>query len=281
MSPASLGIVTDSTCDIPNYLAAEHGIEVVPSVIVIEGRQYADGEGMTRKEFYERLPGFKSPPTTAAPSIGEFAARYRRLFEQGCSHVLSIHAAGALTAMVGTAQQAAHDFADRVTVVDSLSLSLGLGFQVLAAAQAAEDGMEAALSAIESTRRRLHLFAVLDTLEYARRSGRLPPAIKIFGAALPLKPLIELTDGEIKTIGAVRTTRQADDRMASFFKSGGTFERLAILHTGAEPRARQFLDRIMHDHNRTLPREILMVDVTTVIGAHAGPNGLGFAAVRV
>jgi fatty acid kinase fatty acid binding subunit len=275
-----LGIVTDSTCDLPQDLVEQHAIEVVPAVMVVDGVQLADGLGISRHEFYLRLPGFVRPPTTAAPSIGEFKARYLQLLDAGCSHVISIHAAGALTAMVSTAKQAADDFPGRISVVDSLSLSLGLGYQALAAAQAAPEGLEAALAAIESTRRRLHLFAVLDSLEYARRSGRLPAALTMFGALLHIKPLIELTGGEIKTIGAVRTTKQSEERMAAFFGSGGTFERLAILHTGAEARARGFLDRIMRAHGPSLPREILMVNVTTVIGAHAGPNALGFAAVQ-
>src|SRR5512143_2390467 len=97
-----LGIVTDSTCDLPPDLVEQHGIEVVPAVMVVDGVQLADGQGMSRQEFYRRLPGFVRPPTTAAPSIGEFKARYLRMFDQGCSNVISVHAAGALTAMVGT-----------------------------------------------------------------------------------------------------------------------------------------------------------------------------------
>lgn len=274
-----LGLVTDSTSDLPEYLVEQYGIEVVPSILVIEGREYADGQGLSRAEFYKRLPEFKPHPTTAAPSIGEFTSRYRRLFDRGCDRLISVHAASPLTAMVATAQQAARDFGDRVIVVDSLSTSLGLGFQALAAAEVVDDGLEAALSAIESTRRRLHVFAVLDTLEYVRRSGRVPTTLTIFGTMLQVKPLIELTDGRVKTIGSVRTTKQANERMAAFFRSGGPFERLAILHTGAEPRAREFLDAIMHEHGRSFPRDILMVNVTPVIGAHVGPNGLGFVAV--
>jgi DegV family protein with EDD domain len=167
-----------------------------------------------------------------------------------------------------------------VTVVDSLSLSLGLGFQVLAAAEAAQDGLEAAVLALESTRRRLHLFAVLDTLEYARRSGRLPAPLSILGGLLHIKPLIELTDGEIKTIAAVRTANRATGRMADFFHSGGPFERLAILHSDSEAKAREFLQRIMQDSSQALPRDILMVNVTPVIGTHVGPHALGFVAVR-
>jgi DegV family protein with EDD domain len=279
MGRMKVGIVTDSTCDLPDYLVEQHGLEVVPSILVIEGREYADGTGLSRREFYQRLSTFKSPPTTAAPSIGEFSARYQRLLNQDCDHILSIHAAGALTAMVSTAQQAARELGGRVTVVDSRSLSLGLGFQVLAAAEAAEDGLQAALLAIESTRRRLHVFAALDTLHHARRSGRLPGTLAIFGSVLHVKPLIELTNGEIETIGAVRTSKQADERMAAFFRPGRKMERLAILHTGAESRARLFLDAIMRQSSLSLPRDILMVNVTTVIGTHVGPNGLGFAAV--
>ncbi len=275
-----LGIVTDSTSDLPEDLIDQYGLEVVPSILVLDGREYADGAGISRQEFYARLPHFKIPPTTAAPSIGEFSSRYQRLLDSGCQHVLSIHAAGALTAIGEAARQAARDFEALITVIDSQSLTLGLGFQVLAAAEAAVNGLQAALAAVESTRSRLHLFAVLDTLDYARRSGRIPAAMTIFGGMLHVKPMIELTQGVIKSVGALRTTGQANARMAAFFRSGGPFERLAILHTGAEPRARQFLQQVMRESSRSLPRDILMVNVTPVIGAHVGPNGLGFVAVR-
>ncbi len=275
-----LGIVSDSTCDLPSYLVEQYNLEVVPSILILDGVEYADGAGLSRDEFYRRLPHFKTQPTTAAPSIGEFAMRYERLLHNGCEHVISIHAAGTLTSMVNTAQQAADNFPKRVTIVDSLSLSLGLGFQVLAAAEAAEGGLESALAAIELTRLRLHVFAALDTMEYVRRSGRVPGAIGMLGGLLRIKPVIELSDGAVKAIGAVRTTKQANERMFNFMKSGGKLERLAILHTSAENRAREFLNRIMHEMSLSLPRDILMVNVTTVIGTHVGPNGLGFAAVR-
>ena len=275
-----LGIVTDSTCDLPEYLVEQYALEVVPSILILDGKEYADGRGISRDEFYARLPAFQTPPTTAAPSIGEFSSRYRKLLDRGCDHILSIHAPSALTSIISTAQQAAREFSDRITVADSLSLSLGLGFQVLAAAEAAEAGLAAALAAIASARERLHVFAALDTMEYVRRSGRVPAAVTILGGALRINPLIELTDGQIKTIGAVRTAKQADERMLNFLKSGGQLERLAILHTGAEARAHQFLDRLMREVSQSVPRELLMVNVTPVIGTHVGPNGLGFAAVR-
>lgn len=277
-----LGLVTDSTSDLPADLIQRFGLEVVPSILVIDGRQYADGEGIRRADFYARLPSMEKFPTTAAPSIGEFSARYQRLLEAGCDHILSIHAASQLTAICSIAAQAAKEFPGKITVVDSGSLSLGLGFQTLAAAESAETGagLEGALAAIESTRRRLHVSAALDTMDFLRRSGRVPAAITLLGGMLNIKPMIELSEGQIKAIGAVRTTSQADERMAAFLKAGLPLERLAILHTGAETRARNFLHRLMDECRRELPRDILIVNVTPVIGAHVGPNGLGFAAVR-
>src|SRR5687768_4047813 len=275
-----LGILTDSTSDIPNYLIEQHELEVVPSLLIIDGKEYADGISISREEFYRKLPSLKTQPTTAAPSIGDFSTRYESLLTRGCDHIISIHAAGALTSILDIARQAASDFPERVTCVDSTSLSLGLGFQVIAAAEEAEIGLHAALSAIESTRKRLDVFAALDTMENLRRSGRVPGAVAMLGSLLNIKPLIELTNGEVKASGAVRTTKQANDRMLSFLLEGGPLERLAILHTGAEPRAKQFLNELMLKASQSVPRDILMVNVTPVIGTHVGPNGLGFAAVR-
>src|SRR3990170_4596024 len=239
-------------------------------------------EGYHTEKFLKRPASLHAArqPTTAAPSIGDFSARYESLLARGCDHILSLHAAGALTSILDIARQASNDFLNRVTCVDSTSASLGLGFQVIAAAEAAEMGLQAALSAVESTRKRLHVSAALDTMENLRRSGRVPGAVALLGSLLNIKPLIELTNGEVKAIGAVRTTRQANDRMLNFLLEGGSLERLAILHTGAEPRAREFLNELMLKASQSAPRDILMVNVTTVIGTHVGPNGLGFAAVR-
>lgn len=282
-----LGIVTDSTCDLPKYLIEQHELEVVRSILILEGKEYADGVGISREDYYKRLPSFQTQPTTAAPSIGDFSTRYNSLFTRGCDHILSIHASGKLTTIINSARQASHDFPEKITMIDSNSLSLGLGFQVLAAAEAsaeaiesAEDGLAAALAAIESTRKRLHVYAALDTMEYVKRSGRVPAAVTFFGGMLNIKPIVELTEGQIKPIGAVRTTKQANERMLNFLLEGGELERLAILHTGAEPRAKEFLNALMQKASQSVPRDILMVNVTTVIGTHVGPNGLGFAAVR-
>lgn len=275
-----LGIVTDSTSDIPKYLIDQYELEVVPSILILDGKEYADGVGISREDFYKRLPALQTQPTTAAPSIGDFHAPYDSLLTRGCDHIISIHAAGPLTTIINSARQAAHDFPEKITVIDSLSLSLGLGFQVIAAAEATENGLTATLSAIESTRKRLKVYAALDTMENLKRSGRVPAAVTFFGGILNIKPMVELIDGHLKPVGAVRTTKQANERMLNLLLEHGELERLAILHTGAEPRAKEFLNTLMQKASQSVPRDILMVNVTTVIGTHVGPNGLGFAAVR-
>lgn len=275
-----LGIVTDSTSDLPAYLIEKHGIKVVPSVLVLEGQEYKDGIGITREEFYERLPSLRTSPTTAAPSIGDFLSPYQTLLDAGCDHILSIHASAKLTAILNNARQAAQELPGKITCVDSGSLSMGLGFQVLAAAEEAESGLRSALEAVESTRRRLQVYAALDTMEYLKRSGRIPGLVANLGGLLSIKPMVELMGGEAKPIGAVRTNRQADERMLKFLLEMGEMERLAILHTNAEPRARDLLTELMNTVRMSVPRDILFVNVTAVIGTHLGPNGIGFAAVR-
>ena len=275
-----IGIVTDSTCDLPHSLIEQHELEVIPCILVLEGTEYVDGTGISREDFYRRLPALRTQPTTAAPSIGDFSTRYESLFSRGCDHILSIHAAGALTSILDIARQASQKFTDKVTCVDSTSLSLGLGFQVLAAAEAAELGLQAALDAIDSTKKRLHVYAALDTMKNLKRSGRVPAVITMLGSLLNVKPLIELANSQVKPLGAARTTQQANARMLDLLLQDGELERLAVLHTGAEKRAREFLNELMQQASQSVPRDILMVNVTTVIGTHVGPNGLGFAAVR-
>jgi DegV family protein with EDD domain len=275
-----IGIVTDSTADIPAYLVEEHNIQVVPTILVIEGKEYLDGTGISREDFYTRLPALKTLPTTAAPSIGNFSTAYETLFSQGCDHIISIHPASQLTTIVNVARQAAKSFLDKVTCVDSGSLTMGLGFQVIAAAEEAELGLKPALDAIVSTRKRLQISAALDTMEYLRRSGRVPATVAALGGLLSIKPMIELIEGQVKPIGAVRTTSQADERVLNFLLEEGDLQRLAILHTNAEYRARKLLNELMSRVPQSVPRDILFVNVTAVIGTHLGPNGLGFASVK-
>jgi DegV family protein with EDD domain len=271
------GFVTDSTSDLTQSMVDQHGILVVPAIVVIDGEGYTDGSGMTREEFYTALPNMKVAPTTAAPAPGEFGARYEQLFAASCDHVLSFHPPLALTGIGFSARTAADGFNGRVTVLDTGQLTLGIGFQVLAGAEAAAKGagLDEILAAVKSVRQRLKVAAVLDTMLYLKRSGRVHWAKAAIGGLLNLKPLVEITEGKVESLGAARTTHQGYLRVLEMLKEQGPLERLVILHTNAEHRARQLLEDLKPDLS-----DVPLINVTTVIGTHVGPNGLGFAAVR-
>jgi len=273
-----IGLVTDSTADIPTDLVEKHQIEVVPAIVVIGEESFADGEGMTREEFYTRLPDMPVPPTTAAPSAGNFMERYEKLLQAGVEKIFSIHAASNLSGIFNAARLAAESFGERVHVVDSGQLSLGVGFQVLSAAEAAANGesFNGILPLLENVQSRIKVIALLDSLKYLRRSGRVSWTKAVLAGFLNLKPMIDLAYGRVVNIGSVRTQRQGKQRLLDILHDLGALERLVVLHTNAEERARDLLTTL----NPVLPYQPLIVNVTTVIGAHLGPNGLGFAAVQ-
>ncbi len=272
----SIAIVTDSTSDIPQDLAEQYGIEVVPNVMVIDGQSLLDGSGITREEFYRRLPEMINPPTTATSSSGVYQKLYAGLFNQGATQILSIHASSLLSGIYNAASIAAQVFGPRVRVVDGEQLTLGLGFQVLTAAQAVARGlgMDDVLELIGDVRRRVRVIAMLDTLEYVRRSGRVSWARARLGNLLRIKPFIELKGGRVLSLGEARTRRKGIERLSKMLRDLGPLDRLAVLHTNAEHDAQEFLASLDQ-----VPPQALIVNVTTIIGTHVGPNGLGFAVV--
>ena len=272
-----IALVTDSAADIPPELAEEHQIQIVPLYMIIDGQSIEDGQGLSRSEFYERMPTMLKSPTTATPSSISFQEVYERLLSGGAEQVISIHTASTLSGIFNSACLGAAPFGERVQVVDSGQLSLGLGFQVLAAASAIQNGasIEELLEVLRECYKRSRVVAMLDTLEYVRRSGRVSWAKARIGNLLHLKPFIEVTEGKVLSLGEGRTRQKSIERLIGLVRKLGPLERLAILHSNAEKDARQLLV----DLNPQIPTEPLIVNITTVIGVHVGPNGLGIAAV--
>jgi len=270
-------IVTDSTADIPEDLLNQFSIFVVPNIIILDGKSLEDGIDISREKFYQQLPEMARLPTTSTASTGTFTQCYQNLIQAGVEKIISIHAASNLSGIVNAASLAAQTFGARVHVVDSQTLTLGLGFQVLAAAEAIarEEPFESILDAVESVRKRVRIVAMLDTLEYIRRSGRVSWARARIGGLLRVKPFIGLQNGQVLRLGEARTRKKGIERLYKFLSDLGPIERLAVLHTNAEGEARQMLSDFI-DQVSSKP---LLVYVTTVIGTHVGPDGLGFAAV--
>jgi DegV family protein with EDD domain len=274
---AQVAIVTDSTADLPPAIAEQLHIHVIPNIIMINGESMRDGIDLSRELFYQTLPGMQALPTTGTASPGAYEQLYDRLLQGGFRQVLSLHPSELLSGILNAANTAAHAFRGQVKVIDSQFVSLGLGFQVMAAAEAARAGLPLnELVAIAAhVRQRIRLVAMLDTLEYLRRSGRVSWARAQLGALLRIKPFIELRGGSVLRLGEARTFQKGFERLKSLIQNLGLIKRLAILHTNAEEQA----ERLRSELGNQAPMDTLIVNVTTVIGVHVGPHGLGFTAV--
>ena len=271
-------IVTDSTCDLPQSVVDRLQITVLPLHINIGNKAYLDGVDMSRQSFYRQLPTFKPHPTTAAPGTDVFQMAYNQLAAAGASEILSIHISEALSATVNSARVAAKEgTAVPVTVLDSGQLSLGMGFMVQTAAEAAAQGasMTDILSLLKEQASRTHVFAAIDTLAYLRRSGRMNGVVAGIGSLLRIKPLLKMHQGEA-TSERVRTLNNAYQRLLELLDTVGPIEKAALVHTHSHDRADSLLQLAAH----LLPDgEIPSVDITPVLGAHLGPNAVGFACI--
>jgi len=272
-----IGIVTDSTADIPLDVLESLQIVMIPALLIIDGKTYEDGGQLSRSDFYKGLPDYLQPPTTATPSPASFEAAYRRLFEDGIGHVFSIHVASKLSGMFSAASQAAQAFPDKVQVVDSGQLSLGLRFQVIEAAHAALQGRELVhiQQTIESARHRVRVAALINTLEYLRRSGRVSWLRAGVGDLLQIKQLLSVSEGAIHALGKARTFSRALEELLQTGRSWGMCQRMAILHTGIREMAERVAE-IVKDQSATPLR---IIEVTTIIGAHVGPGAIGLAGL--
>ena len=276
----SVRIVTDSTCDLPKEIIDRYDIQVVPLFINIGEQGYLDGIDITREEFYKKLPTFPVHPTTAVPSPQKFRAIYDALADEGATDVLSIHISIALSAVVDVARIAAQETTSiSVTVLDSQQLSLGTGFLVETAAKLAAAGTSLAeiLVALNNQIKRSYVFAVLDTLEFLKRSGRMNKYLAGFASLLQIKPILTMHNGKPGT-ERVRTRDRALKRLVEMLAEVGKLERIAIVHTNALPeRLAELRTQVGH----LLPLgKILAANITPVIGAHIGPGAVGFAVIK-
>jgi DegV family protein with EDD domain len=274
---AKIKVVTDSTSDLPMELALQNEIEVVRNFLVLDGETYRDGEGISREEFYERLPYLRELPTTATASPGEYETLYERLLNQGAEHILSIHAATTLSGIFNAAQAGSQRMRDKVTVVDSQQVSMGLGYQVIAAAKGALEGLSVPkiIQQVNTIRERVRVVAMLDSLKYVERSGRVSWAKARLASYLNLRAFIKLDQGRILSLGEARTRQKGIQRLGNMIRELGNLKSLVILHTNAIEEAGEIGERFQSQ----CKEPVWLCNVTTVIGTHVGPKGLGFAAI--
>lgn len=271
-------VVTDSASDIPVTIARDLGITVVPDNVHFGQRTYRDGVDLTREEFFIELA--KSPvlPTTSQPAVGVFEEVYRQLGREA-RQIVSIHLPAKLSAVLNSAHLAAQSLPDlEIVLIDSTQVSMGMGWLVIIAARAARQGKNLAeiLALVKDTIPRLRLIAMLDTLEYVQKGGRIGKGAALLGTLLSMKPIVQLLDSELLPVENVRTRRRALQRLAEIVTEMAPLEEAAVVHANAPAFAHELAEMLAPVH--PLDR-ILIGQVGAILGTHTGPGAVGVACV--
>jgi DegV family protein with EDD domain len=276
----SVRIVTDSTCDLPSEVIAEHKIAVVPLYVNFDGRSYLDGVDLGRDQFYARLSSRNPPPTTSAPGTALFTDVYQRLISDGASGIVSIHIASSLSNVFNVARVAASAIPSvPVRALDGGQITLGTGLLAVHAARLAASGatLDEIVASVETLAARTHSFAALDTLEFLRRGGRVNPVTFSVGTLLKVRPILKMHAGKV-VVERARTSNGAVDHLIRLAQQLGTLESVALVHA-ATPERLEVLRRAVQVRLDGVP--IRMVgDVAPVIGAHVGPGAVGIVCTR-
>lgn len=273
-----VALITDSTCDIPRDLVERYGIAVVPMSVVWGSESFRDRIDMEPRAFYRRLTDDPEYPTTAQPTPEDFLGVCETAIGDGAEEVVIVTISGELSGAFASAQQAATMAERPVHVVDSKGTTMGLGWQVLAAARAREAGGDAMamVRAADEVRRSAALYVCLDTLEYLHKGGRIGGATRLIGSLLNVKPLVyvDRETGRVEAAGRVRTRRRALRTLYQrFFEQLDTEKplRIAVFHGDAPQDAERIAERIEREH---APVELL-IDITgPVLGVHTGPRAI-------
>jgi DegV family protein with EDD domain len=271
----TIRIVTDSSCDLPDAVAAEHHIRIVPLTIRFGDEEFLDREELSTSEFWRRCASSATLPETAAPAPGQFEAVYRELHDEGASGIVVVSLSSALSATMQSAELAGRAVADviPVRVVDSRSVSLGVGTIAIACARKAAAGgtLEQVADLARDLASRTKVWGALDTLENIKKGGRIGGAKAMLATALSIKPIIEVVDGKVEEGGKQRTRSKAlkflVDKVAEY---DGQIDSVAVLHADC-PDVEQFVEMLRPHYDG----EIVIGDIGPVVGTHAGRGTIG------
>lgn len=271
-------VVTDSLADIPPSLVKELDIAIVPCIIRFGTQEFRDRIDMMPDEFYRRLVASPVHPTTAQAPLAAFVETYRQAARTH-KEILSIHVSGDLSGTLNAAHAAARQtMGAKVEVIDSWQASMALGWVAVLAARAAKEGqsIRRIRTLVEDLIPRTHIIAMLDTLEFAQRGGRLGKGAALLGDTLNVKPLLSVVKGQVYPIEKVRTTQRALERLVEIAMSSGPIQNLCVLHAAAP----EYASRLTRLFAGTFPEEqIIISEAGPALGAHTGPGGAGIAWV--
>jgi len=281
-----LAILTDSTCDIPVDLVTKFGIIVISHVVIWGDEQYRDRVDLKPQEFYQRLQEDDQRPTTAQAGVGDFLDGIHGVKEQGADEALILTVSSEMSGAYNMARTAAEQAKIPVTVVDSRGPSMSLGWQVLAAARARDEGvnMPEILKRVEAVREKMVQVVAMETLDYLQTGGRIGEAAKWVGSLLRVKPVVSINHekGVVTPAGLARTHQSAVEMLFKKFSNAlgkGTQARIAVLHGDHLEEAEKLAERVRDAFD---PVELILNITGPVLGINTGPGALalcGYAEV--
>ncbi len=274
----SIGIITDSTCDIPDELIAQYGIIVVPQVVIWGENQYRDRVDLQPGEFYQRLAKETHLPHSSMPAVHDFQAAFQQAVGRGARELIVLTVSSAMSGTYEIARTAAAQIDIPIAVVDSKGPTMTLGWQTLAAARARDAGasLSEILSRVERVRSKLVQLVCMVTMEFLQYGGRIGDAAKWAGTLLKVKPLVSVNhqSGVVQPVGLYRTTSALLDSLyRKFFEQikGRKNLRVAVLHGNDPQTAASLAERIRAEFN---PAELLINITGPVLGINTGPGAL-------
>ena len=265
----SITVVTDSTACLTPAMVADSGVIVVPIHVLVDGRTHLDGVDINSGEVATALVRGASV-STAKPTPQQFLDAYTAAADAGAKEILSVHVSSALSGTYDSARLAARDSPVPVTVLDTHSIAMGLGFAAMSAASAAPRGVTVAAEAARRSAENSQVLFYVDTLEFLRRGGRIGTASAWLGGALRVKPLLHVVDGQVAPLEKARTANRALARLTDLAveAAGDRPVRVAVQHLHAADRAESVARRLRD----TLHCEVVVGEVTAVMGVHVGPG---------
>jgi DegV family protein with EDD domain len=276
--PSMIAILTDSTCDIPEELVAQYAIRIVPQYIIWGEEQFLDRVELSPQTFYERLGTDAQKPTSSQATVADFSSAINQAVENGADEALILTVSSAMSGTYQMAKSAAEKAQIPVSVIDSKGPTMSLGWQVLTAARARDEGasIDEITDRVAKVRESLVQVVAMETLEYLAYGGRIGDAAKWVGTMLKVKPVVVINHatGRVEPAGLART-HQAMLRMLEkkFFEAVGTGKKLhiAVLHGNVLDEAQRLAEHIREAHN---PVELLINITGPVLGINTGPGAL-------
>jgi len=276
-----IAVVTDSTADLPRQLVEQYGIHVVPQILIMGGKTWLDGVDIDPPAFYELLRTSRDFPSSSQPSVKSFYELFGELSRE-VEGIVAVLISNELSGTLNSALTAAGNLPGLpIEIVDARAASMQLGFIVLAAARAAAAGGDrpTVAAAARALVGKVHVYFVVDTLEYLHRGGRIGAAAKLFGTALNLKPVLEIKDGIVSPVAKVRTWRKALDKVLELLQeqlrdADADRVHMAVVNAAAPEEAARFRKQL---EARFHPVEMIGAECGPVVGTHAGPGTVGVA----